>query len=54
MHTRATYIRVMKNAAKATRKAEAVSSTLVRETDGAWWYDVTMSDGRVILMSVPK
>jgi hypothetical protein len=38
---------------KAT-KAYAINSTLRYETATAYWLDTTMSDGRVILMSVPK
>lgn len=34
--------------------AYAKQSVLLRETPSAWWYRVTMSDGRVITMSVPK
>lgn len=32
----------------------AVNSTLVRETETAWFYSVTMSDGREMVMSIPK
>lgn len=39
---------------RSTRRPEAIHSVLIREDAGAWWYDVAMSDGRTIRMSVPK